>query len=71
MIEALKTKLEDLFVLHKNAPTEEMEDASRGYGWLLHASGLKANQATYVKDLTQQVCYQSFLYYGNIAINDV
>ncbi len=56
MIEALMTKLKALFVLDKSASKEEMEDASRGYGRLLHASGLKANQAAHVATLTEQVC---------------
>ncbi len=55
--QAIHERLETLFVLNKSAPKEEMEDVSRGYGRLLYGSGLKANQATYVEDLTQQVCH--------------
>ncbi len=46
MIEAIKETLESLFVVNRDAPDKEaMNDASRGYGLLLHASGLKHNSS--------------------------
>ncbi len=56
MIESIKETLEALFVIDKDAPREKMEDASRGYGRLLHASGSKTNHAQ-VEAVTSKVCH--------------
>ena len=40
----IKTQLESLFVVQSTAKSEEMEDASRGYGLLLHAFGLRTEE---------------------------
>ena len=37
-------QLESLFVVQPATKMEEMEDASRGYGLLLHRFGLKAEE---------------------------
>ena len=40
----IKTQLESLFKVQSTPKSEEMEDASRGYGLLLHAFGLRTEE---------------------------
>ena len=40
----MKTQLESLFKVQSTPKSEEMEDASRGYGLLLHAFGLRTEE---------------------------
>ncbi len=56
VIASIKEAIEALFVIDKDAPRENMEDASRGYGRLLHASGSKTNHAQ-VEAVTTKVCH--------------
>lgn len=60
--------LKSLFVVGPNASREDMEDASRGYGRLLHAAGLKAKQAAHVDRLTVTVG-RSKLFTINVKFN--
>lgn len=58
MFQAVNETLESLFVVGSNGVSREgMENASQGYGRLLHASGLKVNQEEHVDHLTDEVCY--------------
>lgn len=65
MFSAILSRLESLFMVDTETAREDMEDASRGYGRLLHASGLKNNEAEHVVSLTKQVHHSTlfFSYY--------
>ena len=47
-------QLRKLFILNEGAPSE-MEDVSRGYGLLLHGSGLKGKCDQQLSYITQEV----------------
>ena len=55
-IQYISTELESLFEVQLER-TEEMDDASRGYGLLLHAFGLRTEEmrAQYSKDIKTKV----------------
>lgn len=61
MFSAILSRLESLFMVDTETAREDMEDASRGYGRLLHASGLKNNEAEHVVSLTKQVHHSTRL----------
>lgn len=54
-IEHATCKLRSLFEVHEAADTDDMEDASKAYGLLLHACDLKVYQGNHVEVLTDKV----------------
>ena len=44
VLREIKTQLQSLFAVQSTPKSEEMEDASRGYGLLLHAFGLRTER---------------------------
>ena len=55
----IRTQLESLFVVQSIPPSEGMEDASRGYGLLLHAFGLRTEEirAKYSAKIKEKVSF--------------